>query len=391
MITKKEVGLIISLSGFSVTINTLPSLVTSFSDTLGIPYSRFSLVFVFQYASFALFSSLAGKLSSSRHINLPIILIISLAIASISVGFIGFSWSFIALVVFMVIIGGTGGSVESIGTALLAHESNNTHFMYFSQFFYAVGAFSAPLLISIMLSNNASMLLITLIISLFSIAITVVVALLICSKRDTSDTIETAINRSPTIPEENVLKHRGVFFGLFLAMVMYVIIESSLASWLPSYFESSKSFDSSTSSSMLTSFWAGLVVTRLWYSFHQKKGTFMYLILHSLIMCIFIALLSILKDQDSYFLLLGSCFLVGIGCGPIWPLLIEYCMKMFHKKNYTMYLIAGGSLGALSGPLVTALIFSTFGIDSFFFIMGCYTLILLVSVLRSQPRIHVRH
>lgn len=391
MISKKELGLIISLSGFSITINTLPSLVTWFSQLFDIPFSLFSFVFAFQYASFAFFSIMIGKFSSLKKVNLPLVLVIALSISAISIGFIGFSWSFAILILFMIVIGGAGGSVESIGTALLAHESQNKNFIYFSQFFYAVGAFIAPLIISILLSLDTSIPLITLIIGFFSIFIVLVVAPLIFNKKRTRLHVDVPIQKPL---DEEIKEHSQsttLFIAIFLAMIMYVILESSIASWLPSYFESSLNYKPPKAASMLTSFWAGLMIARLWYSFYKKKGLFKYLMIHVIIMVVFIIVIVCLKNHSSYILILGSCFIVGLGCGPIWPLLVEYCMHMFDKPHYTMYLIAGGSIGALIGPLLTALIFSYIGIESFFFIMTCYTLILMICIIRTHPRKRLVH
>ena len=386
MINKKELGIIISLSGFSIVVNTLPSLVTWFSSSLNISFSIFSLVFAFQYASFTIFSVIIGKLSSSKHLNLPLILLVALFISSITIGLIGYAWSFIALIVSMIVVGGAGGSVESIGTTLLAHESQNKNFIYFSQFFYALGAFVAPLIISILLSKDTAIPSITLIVGAFSVVIGLLVAFLLFGNK-------SKINRSkPTeeIPSSKIVRTsvqpKGVFAGIFLAMIFYVIIESSISSWLPSYFESSLDFNPSQASALLSSYWAGLMVARLWYSFYQKKGIQPFLIAHGIVMLLSVLVLFLFRIQHSYLLIITSCFVIGVGCGPIWPLLIEYCSKLFDQQHYIMYLVAGGSFGALIGPSLTALIFDQIGMELFLLIIFFYALILLSLIMAGHSK-----
>jgi fucose permease len=286
----------------------------------------------------------------------------------------------------MIVIGGAGGSVESIGTTLLAHESQNKNFIYFSQFFYALGAFIAPLLISILLSKGTSIPSIALIIGTFSVVIGILVAFLLFGNK--SKGVSAKLSKEITNVEKgkSLTQNKGVYAGIFLAMMIYVVIESSIASWLPTYFEASLKFKPSQASSLLTSFWAGLMASRLWYSFYQKKRIQPFLIGHAILMLVFFLFLFLFRIQHSYILIIIGCFMVGVGCGPIWPLLVEYCSKLFNKQHFTMYLIAGGSFGALSGPSLTALIFSYIGIESFFLIIFCYAMILLFSLMIGHSK-----
>ncbi len=51
-----NVGLVISLAGFAISVNTLPPLIEWFSGHLRMPISSFGLVYFFQYGAFTLCS-----------------------------------------------------------------------------------------------------------------------------------------------------------------------------------------------------------------------------------------------------------------------------------------------------------------------------------------------
>ncbi|MDD3671097.1 MAG: hypothetical protein PHR01_07415, partial [Sphaerochaetaceae bacterium] len=149
MNTRRNIGLIISLAGFAITINTFPAFVTWFSERFGIPSGNFGVIFFAQYVAYAIGSVGIGKLHATKKLPLRAIMIITLLAGSIGIFFIGAMINFVSLLLLMMLIGFSGGVMESIGTALLAESSKNGNMIYSSQLFYALGAFSAPLIIGI--------------------------------------------------------------------------------------------------------------------------------------------------------------------------------------------------------------------------------------------------
>src|SRR5690554_1434286 len=172
-------GLVISLAGFAISVNTLPALVTWFSARFGVPVASFGIIFLLQFAAYTLCSVIIGKLHSSRKLPLLGIVIVSIAVSSFLLFWIGSVTSFSTLVVIMILVGGAGGLIESIGTTLITSSSGSNRMLYTSQFFYCVGAFFAPLGVGLLLHLNVSVPVIGYIVGIFSLLIGDVVALLV--------------------------------------------------------------------------------------------------------------------------------------------------------------------------------------------------------------------
>src|SRR5690554_4066719 len=177
--TVRRTGLVISLAGFAISVNTLPALVTWFSTQFGIPVAAFGVIFLLQFGAFTLCSMTVGRLHASHRLPLYGIVLGSLAISSVCLFFIGILPGFYALVIAMIIIGGAGGLVESIGTTLLTSSEGSNRMLYTSQFFYALGAFLAPSFVGFLLNLGATVPTIGRLVGLFSLAIGTVVWLLV--------------------------------------------------------------------------------------------------------------------------------------------------------------------------------------------------------------------
>ncbi|HRV24489.1 MAG TPA: hypothetical protein P5046_04655, partial [Sphaerochaeta sp.] len=108
-----NVGLVISLAGFAISVNTLPPLIEWFSGHLRMPISSFGLVYFFQYGAFTLCSIGIGKLHAKRGLPLLSIAIGALFFSALCVFLIGRATSFVLLITLMMLIGGAGGLVES--------------------------------------------------------------------------------------------------------------------------------------------------------------------------------------------------------------------------------------------------------------------------------------
>lgn len=388
MIAKQKIGLIISLAGFAISINTLPTLVSWFSSHLSVTDEWFGIVFLLQYASFTFCSLIIGKLHHQKTMPLRRILVISLLTSSIGLFLLGHIASFFALLLLMILIGGCGGLVESIGTALLADADSNGRMLYSSQFFYALGAFFAPFLVSLLLHRGMKVPSIGRYVGGFSLFVGLVVAILLYQKQKTSEISTVANDETPIITTSMTSKKiassmsQNGFAWLFLTMASYVIIESSIANWLPLFLEKAQGKSPADASLILTGYWIGLGLSRLLYVFLNKRNTQFPLIVHTTLILIFIAAFLFWGASSATWITLAIVFFIGIGCGPFWPLLVENCSDLYHDEHLIMYLVSAGSIGALVGPPLTSFFFSSLGISSMTTILLVYSLILLFMVTR---------
>jgi fucose permease len=393
--------------------------------------------------SFALFSSFSGFLLG-RGIGRPeTILISALLAAGIIIGFIGVVPSFWGLVVFMVVIGGSGGIVESTGTMLLSHADPNPNgrYVHISQLFYCVGALFAPMIIGILLAGNISIALIGLAVGLLTITIALVVLSLLfrgghgpgryrgAGKIDGPAMVreqegvrgelasggspgagafcEAEATVAPVIPtavpvvhgiagvsgevehvgrvhkdRDGILGQRadapalGLFIWFLLVMFFYVMLEISVASWLPAFLETTFSVSPAHASLHLTLFWSGLAATRFLYIFITSRAIRFQLAVH--ILGIFLSVLILLLFSGFSVVRSTAVFVFGLACGPVWPLIVNLYSRMFVRQHYIMYLVSSGSVGGLVGILITSGVVEFLGTGSLPAVVAVYAVLLAV-------------
>lgn len=389
--TVRRTGLVISLAGFAISVNTLPALVTWFSTQFGIPVATFGVIFLLQFGAFTLCSMTVGRLHASHRLPLYGIVLGSLAISSVCLFFIGVLPGFYALVIAMIIIGGAGGLVESIGTTLLTSSEGSNRMLYTSQFFYALGAFLAPSFVGYLLNRGANVPTIGRLVGLFSLAIGTVVWLLVyqpwSNRRLEREPMDSNIScdESPTELGKGAITVNRVslkaFPLLFLTMVSYVMIESAVGNWFAVYVDEALSFTAADASFTLSLFWIGLGISRLFSMIFIIKHHPRILLIHMGLMLIAAFMLLLPLAGQGRALLFFAIFLLGFGCGPIWPLLIEYCSRIFAQEHLLMYLVGAGSVGALLGPIVTSSLFSLIGIDKMHILFLAYVVIMVATAI----------
>lgn len=388
--TLRRTGLVISLAGFAISVNTLPALVTWFSLRFGVPIASFGVIFLLQFASYTLCSMTVGRMHASRRLPLLGIVIGSMFLSAMCLFWIGSIPSFLLLIGMMIVIGGTGGLVESIGTTLITTTNGSNRMLYSSQFFYALGAFFAPMAVGFLLYIELPVPMIGRLIGLFSLGIGLVVALCVYqpwrSKQETTSaplhqSKEPAVSapRAKVFPEARKI----AFPFLFLTMVFYVVLESSVGNWFAVYVHDALRLSSSQASFSLSMFWVGLGVSRFWYMIFVIRNHPRTLFVHMGIVVLSVLLLFFTPAGSGTLLIYGAVILLGIACGPIWPLLIEYCSHTFAQAHLIMYLVGAGSIGALLGPIVTSSLFSLIGVDRMIILYSGYAIIMIVAAVTT--------
>ncbi len=335
----------------------------------------FGVIFSLQFLFYTIATTTVGYLSSKGFRSLEPLLLIALCVSALCLALIGHVPTFWALALVMMCIGTCGGLVEANGTTLLAHydTSKGGKLVHLSQFFYSIGAFTAPLVIAFLLYQGQPITIIGYSTGGLTFVVFLVVFALLNHPTKTDKPREVQ-------NESEEVRGFSWSFLLFLAlMFLYVIVEISTVSWIPYYMEQRLSIPSANASIFLTAFWMGLGISRLIYTFINTHRLLLHIGL--CIVGIIISLFFVQAGIFSYEFLLIFILLMGFSCGPIWPLLIELCKQTFHSKHHIMYLISAGSVGALVGPFLTSLIYRQVGIGSMLFILLSYTLLMGCSLL----------
>ncbi len=364
-------GIVLSIAGFAISVNALPSLVTGLASRFNVNPGRLGTAFFFQFASFSFFSSLSGYILGKGKGKAETILVMSLLVAGVVIGFIGILPTLPSLILFMIVIGGCGGIVESIGTTLLTARETNSHgrYVHISQLFYCLGAMLAPMLIGILLTQDISMQSIGFAVGLLTLLIAFIVTIMIAisqKNKKVSSTpnlhpITDKLQKEETSAQEKSPR-LGIFIWFLLAIFLYVTLEVSIGSWLPTYLETSFSLSAASASMHLTLYWTGLATTRFIYIFVHSGSIRRQILLH--MTGIILSFLYLFFVDSSTIARALMIFILGLSCGPVWPLIVNLYSKMYSHKNYVMYLVSAGSVGALVGIFLTSAIIESQGIGS---------------------------
>ena len=142
----------------------------------------------------------------------------------------------------------------------------------------------------------------------------------------------------------------------------------------------------SSSLAMLTVFWFGLGTSRLAYVFFKKKGTKTTLILQSLF--VFLAALILVFTNPSTPPIVSIIIVasIGIGVGPIWPLIVEHCHNTYKNDSLVMYIVVAGSPGGIIGPSLSSLFFRYGNISYLPTILVVYQLVGIIAVVAATQR-----
>ena len=381
MTGRRKIGLVVSLAGFAISVNTLPTLVTWFSAKFSVASHWFGIIFLLQSAAFTFSAMSIGNLHKNRRLPLIKIAIISLFVSAIVLLFLGYSRSFLVLTLMMIVIGGSGGLVESIGTTLLSDGPQNRRMLYSSQFFWGVGAFSAPLIVGLLLKGGLDVPQIGMIIGSFALAVGFLVLILVLPNN--ADKQVQPIQEEQREAVTQGPKSQNGFMWLFLTIMTYVVLESSLSSWLPVFLETTYKVDSATASLTLTSYWIGLSLSRLFFIFFIKKTTRIPLMGHVFSLFLTILLFGLVGPKVPSLVTMLIVGLAGISSGPIWVLIIENCTETYKDSHLIMYLVGGGSIGAIIGPVLTSFLFSITDVSYMVYILIAYGIILSFLTIRA--------
>ncbi|MGD1831749.1 MAG: MFS transporter [Sphaerochaetaceae bacterium] len=367
---KRNHALVVSVSLFALAINLLAPLITTFSTYFQLNEHYFSFIYLFQYGSFFLCSHLLAAYYKKYRKIPKYILKTALMMTSFAVFLIGYCITFWQLAIVFIFIGGLGGIIESGATALLSeNDCSGGKSIYLSQFFYASGAFFAPFLLAVFLRITLPLRWISLLVASGTAIITIIVF-----RYKESDKV---FQETENISDERLLQknNNSSLIHLSGTMVLYVILEGSLFAWFPYYLETAFSYTPSKAAGMFSLFTVGFAIIRFIYFLMPAHKYAVFLVLHSLSIVLSLICLNMFTSICLQVIFL---LLLGIGCGPIWPLIVNYCSHNSLDLHHVIYVVGAGSLGALLGPSLTSFIVHSIGIIDMVDVLLFYGIILLI-------------
>jgi MFS transporter, FHS family, Na+ dependent glucose transporter 1 len=217
-----------------------------------------------------------------------------------------------------------------------------------TQFFFGVGAFTAPLLVGGLLSVTNGFNWIWWLSALAFIALTPLVFLI------ESPSIRQITPANPqAIAPRTLNEFRRLIFLIALFLFFYVGAEIGFGTWLTTYAQVRLPLEQLNRSYQLTSaFWIAIMVGRL-ISIPLSARFAARRLLWFLVGGCFLSLLLILIGGSSWVMLLIGSFLLGISMAPIFPLSFAMAEELLEVNGaISSMLFIGASTGALIFPLI---------------------------------------
>ena len=219
--------------------------------------------------------------------------------------------------------------------------------------FYPLGAFAAPFISSIIVSNNLNwrflyyeIVIFVLIIIFLYVTITRKIKYLALEQEERISFEKIFINRN-----KNML-----FILTTIILVIYGISETVIATWLPTFLRSERLFNVQNAALVVSLFWIGVVAGRIVVSIlaGMIKGNYFILALS------LIAIIStfFLIFPEKKFIILTAVVFVGLGYSGIFPLLVSSGSTIYKQGRGALLTIifASAHLGISIAPYLTRII-----------------------------------
>jgi fucose permease len=355
-------SLFFTLSAFAISANAVPPLISTLAEGFGIGASNFGFFITLQFVAFSLASFVGGwvkerlRLSNWQLVSAGLVLIVAAFFAGTVL-----LRSALSLVLWVLPLGLAGGAVETFSSIEIsaASDPGSSKNLCLSQVFYSLGAFAAPQLVYLCFGAGLGWRATFLLFGAFSAAVSLFFVLA-GARRGT-------FRASPPAEAPRAREQGGsgrVFVLLILLMLFYVTLESLSAAWLSYIFEARYRLSAREAALALMLFWAGMLVGRFYIVLLPARWTLWPALRVSSLAIAAAGLLLALVDLPAA--RYAGVALMGVACGPMWPVVVMTTSVTCGSERRTSAVIGMGALGFASGPLLGSLLLKA-GLAAHFF------------------------
>ncbi len=352
------------LFGTSMTIigATLPKILADF----GWSYSTAGAVIAAGAIGYFLATYAAGFLVSAIGPRLTLILGLTLLVAGLMF-FASLPSAMINLLLYLAIGIGQGCIELTVNWATLRMEKTGTgRALNLMHGAFAVGAFTGPFVIGILIGVNLSW---TLVYRGMAILFLGVLALIMAMPFDTlgRDTGHKAAGSRRAL-----YAHPAYWLG-FIAMFFYVGVELGVSNWIAEFFVSSFGASPAAGSFMVSLFWGGLLLGRFGVPLvYRGERRDVVLLSMSVLMSASILVLSSISflgaGAAARTVAMVFSALAGLGCSIVYPMVVTIVGSIFtHAQSEAVaFSSTGGGIGAFVFPFIMSNIAAAWGMRAGF-------------------------
>lgn len=276
---------------------------------------------------------------SAKQLVLSMVVLLALALLACSVS----PW-YPLLLFFYVIAGFANGILITFPgvyvTRVCGESSHHDQSLLYS--FFALGVVTSPVLAALIIDNGISWR------WAFAAPALLILPLSIPIAVARLEHLEGTIRLSVAVVSKVLDFNRRLFWGLFLALLLYIAAESAVSMWLVTFLKEEHGVGLGAAHWILTALWAGLTVGRLICGWLSKKINPFKIVAFITVMAGLFVLLTPLTGSK-----IGSMImypLVGLFYSGIYPFLVGYVSYFPDDLSpfvFTVYVAAGAASSAV--------------------------------------------
>ncbi len=375
-------SIIMTLAAFAVSVNSVPPVVTTVVKDFGITVNSFGYLFTLQFFVFMIASFAGGALIERTGIKPGLLVATGLAGLSVSFFILPLMSSFRGLLLWIVLLGFSGGLVEAFASLLVStyDKPGSGRILSLSQVFYCLGAVAAPRIVAHFFDARVDWKRIFTFFGFMEIGMFLVFILLAG---------KTIWGREPKSKGKQRGKHLvkdKAFVFLGLSIFFYVTGESFILFWYPAFLEGYYSFSPAQAARGISYYWIGLLSGRIIVTlFPHRLSLWKILVFSSFGMFICALVLSFRWNIP---FLVFTTVMIGLFSGPVWATIISIGDHSSGNDQIVSGIIGFGSLGASLGPLASALVIKYAGFGLFFPALSAVILVLIILIIYSNLKIN---
>ncbi|MFC1676935.1 sugar MFS transporter [Planctomycetota bacterium] len=376
------VAVLLTLTAFAVSGNTIPPLATTIAETIGTDYVNFGYIFMLQFLCFAIACWFGGK--AAEYFGLSDRSLVFIGIfgtgAMVAIGGLlpGIWW----FALWVIPLGAAGGLVDGFGSIMVTKfgRSDSSKMLNICQVFFCAGAVSAPYMVSVLLKLSVSWNVIFLLFGGFIILVGLFFTYFTRGKLSASGhDVESAKS------ELKISLHKDkVFLMLAGCLFVYVVVECSIVAWVTAYFEKHLELTRDSAAWRLGMYWLGVGLGRGLMLLVPSKLTLWPAAITGIAGMVVGNF--VLSFQLSSAWATFAVFLAGVAAGPVWPVIVCIAQHFRKSSRFTASVIGAGALGAAVGPWVSSYIIKYLGWEFFFPVLTGSSIFLFVIMLLANRK-----
>ena len=347
--SNRRLPLYFTLSAFAISANAVPPLLSTMSAELALPAWTLGAGITIQYISFSAIAWLGGMISARRGITHRTMIVSGLLVLSLALLLAPYvTASLVAVLIWMGVLGFSGGSVETFASISLTEDSPSasSKSLCISQAFFALGAFVAPQVASFFLERLGGWKSVFLVLGGLASAVTL---FFLVFGRRRAQPPSSATAAGTELAKDVVSPSGGLTVSYFrILLFTYVLVETLLASWIPFMLENQRNFSVRNAASAASFFWFGMIFGRIAIVVLPNRLTLWPALTVSSLSAVAASIALPLFPDSSRLLL----FAFGFMMGPIWPIVVRIAIATLRSDALATSVLAAGGLGAAAGPFL---------------------------------------